>query len=78
MLAARRASMPTIPPPNRIAIGFHPRKKATSESPAIAASPKSFIAVLPKRQIASPMTAITAGLIPPSTDAACGRAPNRT
>ena len=42
---SRRASMPTRPPPNRIAIGFKLRKNIASDRPPSAANLTSFTAV---------------------------------
>jgi hypothetical protein len=74
---SRRASMPTRPPPNRIAIGFKLRKNVASDRPPSAANLTSFNAV-PSRQIAIAITLITAALIPASADAVWGSAPNLT
>ena len=72
----RRANIPSSPPPKRIAIGFRPNKNAASENPPSRASPTSFIAVFPKRQIAIAITAMTAALVPPRSDTAGVKAPN--
>ncbi len=59
-------------------MGLTSSRNAPRASPANAARPASGTAAFPNRQIAIAMTAITAGLIPAKTDAACGKVPNRT